>query len=709
MSSAKITPNAPARFLNRELSWLAFNARVVAEARRADIPTLERVKFLAIAASNLAEFFSVRVAGLKAQVRAGYGELSPDGLTPQAQLKAIATASNQLAQQQAEVWADLRPTLPTIGLTISDGTDLSQVDRTWLHDHMEAELLPVLTPIAVDPTHPFPFIRNQSYALAFDLKRQVDGRELVGLLLIPDALPKFVALPEAGDGTLRYLHIYDTILQCIDQVFPGFDVGEVGAFQIIRDGDLEVEEEADDLVRSFESALKRRQRGRVIQLTVDGSLGPKLKSFLTDQFELEAGAVSVAESMVDFTQLAEIAAADLPNHKFEPFHPRFPERVRDFEGDCFSAIEAKDFVVHHPFESFDVVVQFLAQASRDPEVLSIKQTLYRTSNNSPIVRALCEAAERGKSVTALIELKARFDEEANLRWARDLERAGVQVVFGFHDLKTHAKISLVARRQGDGSVKTFAHFGTGNYHPMTAKVYTDLSFFTTDEALCRDAGRLFNYMTSYAVPTKLEALAAAPLNLRETLNACIAEEIANAQAGKPARIWIKMNALVDPAMIDQLYAASQAGVKVTALVRGICCLRPGVPGLSDNIQVRSIVGRYLEHSRIFCFGGGAKLPSRQAKVFISSADWMPRNLNGRVETLIPIFNETVHAQILDQVMTASVRDTANTWVLDAQGTYSRVEAKKAKQFSAHLYFMNNPSLSGRGSALKKKKPKTPHA
>ena len=698
----------PDRFLNRELSWLAFNARVVAEAGRDDTPVLERVRFLAIAASNLAEFISVRVAGLRAQVRAGYCKLSPDGLTPQAQLQSINSAVTDLTHDQAATWNRLRMELPPCGLEISDGQDLTPAEATWLETYIEAELLPVLTPIAVDPTHPFPFIRHRSYALALDLQRGADGRGLIGLLLIPDGLSKFIPLPQQPGQALRYIHIYDVVLQHATHFFPGFEVRDAGAFQIVRDGDLEIEEEADDLVRSFESALKRRQRGRVIQLAVDGNLGAGLKTFLIEQFDLDDTAVLVMPALVDFTQLFELAKADLPKHKFAPFHPRFPERVRDFEGDCFAAIEAKDFVVHHPFESFDVVVQFLAQASRDPEVLSIKQTLYRTSNNSPIVKALCDAAERGKSVTALIELKARFDEEANLRWARDLERAGVQVVFGFHDLKTHAKISLVARREASGGIKTFAHFGTGNYHPMTAKVYTDLSFFTADEVLCRDAGRLFNYMTSYAVPTQLEALAAAPLNLRQTLYDCIDQEISHAHAGQPAEIWLKMNALVDPKIIDRLYIASQAGVKIKALVRGICCLRPGVAGLSQTIEVRSLVGRFLEHSRIFCFGGGAKMPSRKAKVFISSADWMPRNLNGRVETLVPITNETVHTQILDQVMTASVRDTVNTWLLQGDGTYKRIEVKKAKQFSAHTYFMKNPSLSGRGSALKKKQSSAGH-
>ncbi len=700
-----ISATSPTRFLNRELSWLAFNARVLAEAQRADNPVLERVRFLAIAAANLAEFISVRVAGLKAQVRENYGKVSPDGLTPGEQLHAIDRALGTLTRDQIDAWAALQGALPDIGLEIVEGQDLRARERTWIAAYLETELLPVLTPIAVDPTHPFPFIRNQSYAMALDLRRIADGRRLAGLLLIPDGLAKFIALPGDQDpAPKRFIHIYELILHEIAHVFPGFEVIDAGAFQVVRDGDLEIEEEADDLVRSFESALKRRQRGRVIQLTVDGAMSATLKAFLTEQFRLDESGVRVVGSFVDFTQLFEIANVDAAAH-FAPFHPRFPERVRDFEGDCFAAIEAKDFVVHHPFESFDVVVQFLVQASQDPHVLSIKQTLYRTSNKSPIVRALCDAAERGKSVTALIELKARFDEAANLRWARDLERAGVQVVFGFADLKTHAKISLVARRSPGGGVKTFAHFGTGNYHPMTARVYTDLSFFTADETLCRDAGRLFNYMTSYAVPTQLQALAAAPLNLRETLGQLIDQEIAFAEAGEPASIWLKMNALVDPRMIDHLYRASQAGVRVRAVVRGICCLRPGVPGLSERIVVQSLVGRFLEHSRIFCFGNGAKLPSRQAKVFISSADWMPRNLNGRVETLVPILNETVHEQILDQVMTASVRDTTHSWILQGDGTYARTAPKKAKSFSAHEYFMKNPSLSGRGSAIKKKRPK----
>ena len=699
-------PDSPNRFLNRELSWLAFNARVVAEAAREDNPVLERVRFLAIAASNLAEFISVRVAGLKAQVREDFTKLSPDGLTPTAQLKEIDGALAALAQDQEQAWSKLPAALEDIGLHITKCEDLSKPAQAWIRNYLETELLPVLTPIAVDPTHPFTFIRNRSYAVALDLLGQSDGRKLLGLLLIPDALPKFIALPRQEDGRLHYIHIFDVVRSQIDLIFPGFDVQYAGAFQVVRDGDLEVEEEADDLVRSFESALKRRQHSRAIHLTVDAAMSARLKTALLEQFNLDPGDLTTAGAFVDFTQLFELVNADLPEHKFPLLHPRFPERIRDFGDSCFAAIEAKDFVVHHPFESFDVVVQFLAQASRDPDVLSIKQTLYRTSNNSPIVRALCEAAEQGKSVTALVELKARFDEAANLRWARDLERAGVQVVFGFHDLKTHAKISLVARREANGSVKTFAHFGTGNYHPMTAKVYTDLSFFTADEALCRDAGRLFNYMTSYAVPKRLEALAAAPLNLRETLVDHIEGEIAQAEAGHPAAIWLKMNALVDPQMIDQLYRASQAGVTIKALVRSICCLRPGVPGLSENIEVYSLVGQFLEHSRIFCFGGGQCLPSRKAKIFISSADWMPRNLNGRVESLIPIRNETVHAQILDQVMVASVRDQANTWRLQADGSYRPIAGKKRRKlFSAHGYFMKNPSLSGRGSALANKKPK----
>ncbi|WP_246465709.1 RNA degradosome polyphosphate kinase [Novosphingobium jiangmenense] len=693
-------PPVQERFFNRELSWLAFNRRVLAEAVNPDYPLLERLRFLSISGSNLDEFMMVRVAGIAAQVRRQIDELSIDGKTPQQQLGALLDAVKDLIDAQQDVLAGLKDELAEAGIRIIDNDALNKGEAEWLRDYFEEHVVPVLTPQAIDPAHPFPFIANQGTGILFQLQRMADGAGVTEMILIPPALPRFVRLPGAAGGRrASWVGIEELVRRHATMLFPGFRILGHGTFRVLRDSDIEIEEDAEDLVRYFRTAIQRRRRGKVILLHLQENFDADAEKLLREQLRLDHALVIKSRGLLAISGLSAVIDEDRQDLKFDPYNPRYPERILEHDGDCFSAIREKDLVIHHPYESFEVVIDFLRQAAADPDVVAIKQTLYRAGKQSAVIAALIAAAEAGKSVTAVVELKARFDEEQNLMWAAQLERAGVQVIYGFVDWKTHAKVSMVVRREG-GGYRTYCHFGTGNYHPVTARIYTDLSFFTADPRMGRDAGQLFNFVTGYVEPKHTELLAISPINLREWLYECIEREVMLARKGRPAMIWAKLNQLTDPDLIDRLYLASMAGVEIRLVVRGICCLKPGVPGLSETIEVKSIIGRFLEHSRIWAFGNGANLPNKRARVFISSADGMSRNMGRRVEVLVPVKNPTVHDQVLDQVMLANLLDTEQSWELGPDGEYERFE-KGEPSFNLHGYFMTNPSLSGRGAALSK--------
>jgi polyphosphate kinase len=664
------SPETAHLFLNRELSWLAFNERVLAEARDKAVPLGERFKFQSIVASNLDEFFMVRVAGLKQQVAGGVVESGADGMLPGEQLAAIATRAHSMISALYRNWQEeIAPGLrDRAGLVILRPSELAPEQRAFLEGRFRKDIWPVLTPLAVDQGHPFPVLRNRSLNLAVLLHRErqrVSRRHSIwAVVQVPSVLPRLVEVPAVAPARSAFVLLEDVIAMHVGDLFPGFKVVACTPFRVTRNFDLSIDEdEADDLLKTIQKELRRRERGQAVRLELAANAASELETFLRQALRLETDDVYAVDGPLHLADLAPLYGRDeLWEHKDEPFVPQLLTPLGETQ-DIFRVIGERDVLLHHPYESFDHVVDFISEAASDPAVLAIKQTLYRTSADSPIIRALIRAAENGKQVTAVVELKARFDEGPNIAWARVLEEAGVHVVYGLVGLKTHCKMSLVVRREA-GVIKRYVHMSTGNYNPSTARLYGDISFFTSREAFADDAGALFNLLTGYASPPSWKRFSVAPVGLEEKVVELIERERAN---GPKGRIIAKMNALVEPVVIQALYRASQSGVRIDLLVRGICCLRPGVPGISENIRVTSVVDRFLEHARIFYFDAGGK-----GEVYLSSADWMPRNFVRRVEIMFPIEEPALRDRLLHEILGTMLKDTDKAWRLLPDGHYERL-------------------------------------
>ena len=705
-SKALVDKNSPRRFFNRQLSRLCFQKRLLEEADNKAHPLLERLRFLSLSGADLEAFYLTRVAPLRRRVEAGFEKLGPDGLAPKEQLRKVRKLVVELNLEQARIWARLRVDLAGQNFHIIDERELGSQDHKWLKNHFIENIFAVLTPIAVDPAHSFPFIANRGMTLGLELAKSGAADHVIyALVPLPRQLTRFILLPEKdGFEDIRFIRLETVVTLFINDLFPSLDVQAHGVFRLLRDSKVKHAKRAENLEHSFEPVLQKRRHGEVILLEFEQSTARHLRRFIVDKLQVGENKVQVEEGMVGLLDFSQLIVKDRADLLFAAFTPRYPERLRAQGGDIFSTIGQKEFIVHHPYESLNVVLHFLRQAVNDPDIVSIKWMLDQTSDDPAIIKALKDAAQSGTSVTAIMTLRNGSDKEAKMACIHDLESVGVYVLHGSAAVKTDAKLAQIMRRE-HGTLKSYIHIGTGNDHPVADKIYTDLSYFTDDPVLGRDVSRIFNTITGGAPPAELEAMSISPDGIRDRMIDHIREEIYHAKEGRPAQIWLKMNALDDLQIIDALYEASYAGVGIDLVIKGICRLRPGLAGLSENIRVKSVMGRFLEHSRIYCFGAGHGLPSDKSVVYISSADMVDENMDRQIEVMVPISGRRVHQKIMEQIMQAYLADNQQSWHILSDGVSRRFDLQEGtKAFNAHKYFMNDPSLSGRGKSPEERFP-----